>query len=577
VHRLLRRQLLRHYGSLDDVPEELAALVESVDQAYQQADDDRALLERSLDLTSQELLQRNAELREDIAGREAAEVALRESEAQTKAILHALPDVVFLLAADRTLLDCHAPANGALGIDERAVIGRKVCEVMPKAFCDELVPRLQRMSESGEIQQWDMSLRGPEGPRYLEVRVRQCEGESMLVVVRDVTDKQKMQDRLSIADRMASVGTLAAGVAHEINNPLTYVLANVDIVLEALGELDPRNLRGAGFDVLQALEEAVIGAQRVKEIVRDLKSFSRNQSEEMTAVDLNTALRAAINMASNEIRHRARLTVSSGNIPRAHANEARIRQVLLNLLVNAAQSMPIGEALDNRISARTFERDDYIGIEIADTGTGIPDDVLPRIFDPFFTTKPIGEGTGLGLSICHNLVTAMGGDIVVDSSERGTTFTVRLQQAHDEPIAATARTSQEPVPKARVLVIDDDVFVASSVARVLDNCEVTVTTSGRDGLRYLDGDTDFDVVLCDVMMPEMSGVEVYEHLRATNSNMLSRLVFMTGGTFSEREREFIARASNEILEKPFDSDALKDIVRHFHQRGEHRRAATSAE
>ena len=243
-----------------------------------------------------------------------------------------------------------------------------------------------------------------------------------------------------LADRMASVGTLAAGVAHEINNPLAFILANVEF---ALAELRGRG--GRATEVLRALGEARDGGLRVREIVRDLKAFSRAGRGGQRAVDLRRVLQSALGLAQNEIRHRARLEVDVGDIPPVMGSEHRLGQVFLNLLINAAQAIPEGRAAENVVRAITATAPDGRAlVEISDTGTGIPPDVLPRIFDPFFTTKPVGVGTGLGLSICHGIVSGLGGEIHVESTlGRGTTFRVLLAAARP---ARARRTPPRPLP-----------------------------------------------------------------------------------------------------------------------------------
>ena len=219
----------------------------------------------------------------------------------------------------------------------------------------------------------------------------------------DITERKSLETRLRIADRMASVGTLAAGVAHEINNPLAYVMANLAFVVEEL-----RRDFGGMAEVIEALDEARAGAERVRVIVRDLKTFSRQHQDELVPVDVRKVLEASVSIAWNEIRHRARLVKLLADVPDVMASEARLGQVCLNLLVNAAQALPVGAAEKNEIRLTTSLEAGRVVIEVADTGPGIPPEVLSRIFDPFFTTKAAGVGTGLGLSICRSIVQSLG-------------------------------------------------------------------------------------------------------------------------------------------------------------------------
>jgi PAS domain S-box-containing protein len=261
-----------------------------------------------------------------------------------------------------------------------------------------------------------------------------------LVHARNLSERKRLEAQVVMADRLASVGRLAAAVGHEINNPLAYVMANLDLALERLAEPDvsaPDRLA----DIVEMLREAREGADRVRHIVRDLKVFSRGETEERTRVDPRRVLDSCVNMARGEIRQRAKLVKRYGETPPVLANEARLGQVILNLLVNAAHAVPDGDPDAHEISVATRCDDrGRVVIEVRDSGAGIPDDVKRRIFEPFFTTKGAGRGSGLGLSICQSIVTALGGEITFDSQlGRGTSFSVILP-------AAPATTSVRPPP-----------------------------------------------------------------------------------------------------------------------------------
>jgi PAS domain S-box-containing protein len=251
----------------------------------------------------------------------------------------------------------------------------------------------------------------------------------MLGAVSDVTERRQMETRLQLADRMASLGTLAAGVAHEINNPLAYMVANVDFARKEL------RAKGAGARLdalLSALDEAAEGGARVRHIVGGLKTFSRADYGELGPVDVDPVIQLVLRMAQQQIRSKARLVLELRPVPAVHANEAQLGQVILNLLVNAAQALPEGKVSENEIRISTAPAPPgRVCIEVCDTGPGIAPELRSRIFDPFFTTKPIGEGTGLGLAICHGIVTSFRGEIGVESEVgKGACFRVLLP-VHD--------------------------------------------------------------------------------------------------------------------------------------------------
>jgi signal transduction histidine kinase len=257
-------------------------------------------------------------------------------------------------------------------------------------------------------------------------------------------EQRRLQERLMVAERMASVGTLAAGVAHEINNPLAAVVANLELALRTLERL-PRDLPDLG-ELRAELRDAHEAAHLVRQIVRDVKVFSRTVDDRGGPVDLRQVLDSTVRMAWNEIRHRARLIKQYEAVPPVWTTDARLGQVFLNLLINAAQAIEIGHVESNqiRLSTRTDECGRAL-VEIADTGVGISAENLGRIFAPFFTTKPRGSGTGLGLSISLRIVKEMGGEIRLDSAPgRGTVATVVLPAASTSRSAEASPSPQQP-------------------------------------------------------------------------------------------------------------------------------------
>ncbi|WP_257459906.1 sensor histidine kinase [Archangium lipolyticum] len=249
---------------------------------------------------------------------------------------------------------------------------------------------------------------------------------------------EEANGQLLFADRLATVGQLAASVGHEINNPLAFILGNLGYVREELGRLQGTVSVREREELLEALAEAQEGAERVRLLVQDLKLLSRADDAGSEVVDLGAVLRSASKMAAHEIRLRARLVMQSEGVPQVHGNAARLCQVFLNLLLNAAHAITPGAVERNeiRLIARRGEGSRVL-VEVSDTGCGIPPENLERIFRPFFTTKPAGVGSGLGLSVCHRIITAHGGELTVESEQgRGTTFRVSLPvHAAGQPLA----------------------------------------------------------------------------------------------------------------------------------------------
>ncbi|KYG06399.1 hybrid sensor histidine kinase/response regulator, partial [Sorangium cellulosum] len=417
---------------------------------------------------------------------------------------------------------------------------------------------------------------------------------------RDAASRQALaqtQARLVLAGRMASVGTLAAGVAHEINNPLAFVITNVDAALRRIGAMERRNgaprtgpwarSHGDGrgpsselSEVLSLLEDAREGAERVRLIVRDLHSFSRAEEDRRGPVDPRRVLDSCVHMAMNEIRHRARVVRSFQEVPPVEANEPRLAQVFLNLIVNAAQAIPEGLAAQNVIELSTrCDAAAWVVVEVRDTGAGIAPESLERIFEPFYTSKEEGEGLGLGLAICHAIVAALGGRIEVESRRgQGSTFRVVLPAATSaEALAAAdagsgasselrdgsglAGAAPQAAPRQRVLIIDDEPLLTRAIAGTLEpRHETTATASARDALTRIRAGERYDAILCDLMMPDMTGMDFYASLAEHAPEQQRRVVFLTGGAFTERSKSFLQRVNARLLLKPFDAATLLSLV-----------------
>jgi PAS domain S-box-containing protein len=381
-------------------------------------------------------------------------------------------------------------------------------------------------------------------------------------VLRDVHERREFEGRVHMLDRMVSIGTLAAGVAHEVNTPLAYVLSNLEFGLEEL-----INKTRMSVDELRELREALLeaydGASRMRDIVRDLRTFSRADDATDGPVDVRRVLESSINMTGQEIRQRAKLYKHLESVPSVVSSESRLGQVFMNLLLNAAQAVPGGEPETHSVtvSARRSPENEAV-IEITDTGYGIAPEVMDRIFDPFFTTKPSGTGTGLGLSICRSIVEGAGGRISVESTPgAGTTFRVVLPGV-SQPARQSRRPSfTQPAERARVLAVDDDALVGRAIARVLRGHDVVTVESGAEALdRISTPGEHFDLVLCDLMMPGMTGRELFESLEERDPECLGALVFMSGGTFTPEVREFAERKDVRVIDKPFDGGALRALV-----------------
>jgi PAS domain S-box-containing protein len=371
--------------------------------------------------------------------------ALRRARDELRTLLHRLPDLVVVHAGGKIVW-----ANGAflsaLSYDAEDLVGRPFADVIvgrPAALFDEpptSVPGGARAPVLVEV-----TLRTRSGAHVtVEVAPPQkvvFDGvTAQLVVGRDITDRKRLHESLIIADRLASVGLLAAGVAHEVNNPLAYVLNSIEIARRELVGL------GTGADVSrQALSVALEGVERIRTIVRDLLVLARGHDEPVRPVDVHAVVESTLALAAYDISRTANLVRDLRPAPPVLASDGRIAQVLLNLVTNALEAMRDRPREKNDLVVRVSSTPDgRLLLEVGDTGRGIAADDLPRLFEPFFTTKPMGTGTGLGLSIAQRLVTELGGEIHVSSVlGSGTTFRVILPSAPDEPEHSGAGEPQE--------------------------------------------------------------------------------------------------------------------------------------
>lgn len=389
------------------------------------------------------------------------------------------------------------------------------------------------------------------------------DGATHAFVSRDITELRKLQASLLLADRMQSVGALAAGVAHEINNPLAYVVGNLSFIEEAFSDLVKNVSEEDAEDLKAALEEASEGASRVSKIVNNLLTFSRADQESRTLISINSAIESAIAMAWPEIRPRARLEKQLENVPPVHVNESRLAQVILNLLINAAHALPIGKADEHEIRIKTYADDrGHVVIELSDTGPGIPPELLGHVFDTFFTTKPIGVGTGLGLSIARSIVEEIGGKITVASElGKGATFHVYLPASVEDRETVDPDTGDIIFVRGRVIIIDDEPYVARMLGRTLRDHVLWIVAGGKDAIELLgDENVTPDLILCDLFMPDRSGADVFEWIESNRPDLSEAVVFLTGGAHQAWASEFLASIDNYQIQKPFDANAVRDFV-----------------
>ncbi|MEN0063813.1 MAG: ATP-binding protein [Myxococcota bacterium] len=473
--------------------------------------------------------------------------------------------VVTVVADPRSsdIIDVSENAMSLTGRPLREILGRRLIDTFELESAPQAADwgRLVRSAGREPVSQFD-TLMTPSGPKDIEITATVQavhDVDYMLIVIKDVTERRAMERQLARASLLASVGTLSAGVAHEVNNPLAYVIGNLHYLRDQLRKQPDLQ------DLDEPLADALEGADRIRQVVADLMATARPPTEGVASVDPEPIVKTCLRITDNQLRHRARVVFDAQETPPVRADALRLNQVLLNLLLNASEALPEGDAAHHRVTIRLRYEPIHrtIRIEVEDTGHGIRDADLPHVFDPFFTTRPAGSGIGLGLSICRSVIEGLGGTIAVRSEfGRGTTFTVRLPEAAPVPKVADA----PPPPDAtrptslELLIVEDDEHFARTARRMLSGHHTTIETSATGALTRLFGPVQYDAIICDLMMPDLTGVEFYQLVLLRRPALARRIVFVTGGAFTPDARSFLETIRNPRLTKPFDGGALQDAL-----------------
>lgn len=468
--------------------------------------------------------------------------------------------------------DVWATDERLLAMPVQDLIGRTVVEALGEEVGRPLMQGTARVYATGVSETFEYTLALEAGLRAFEARIVRIPNEEgpepsiVVALIRDVTVEKEMERKLQEAERLAALGVLAAGIGHEINNPLMIVQQNTRTLTEGLRALS-RDLAPDAFaarvtSMLDMLGDVLAAVSRMQKNVADLRMFRRDETPSVAPVDPRAAVVQAIELALGQIQQRAVLERDLQAAPSVAIDAGKLGQVVLNLLLNATQAIPptSDRAPVIRITTRTDERG-WAVIEVADNGPGIPTEELARIFDPFFTTKR--EGMGLGLSVCQRIVTDHGGTIVAESElGHGATFRVSLPPtAEPSPIARAPSAEEARLPSLRFLVIDDDPALLRVLSATLrEEHEVVVADGCDSALAILATDQRFDSILCDLMMPLGGGMSLYRQLENIAPTLQPRVIFMTGGAFTPESRRFLDSIPNPTIGKPFTLEALHSIV-----------------
>jgi PAS domain S-box-containing protein len=516
-----------------------------------------------------------------------AERELRTTAQWFSTTLRSLAEGVITTNAEQRITFINASATRILGISDKSAIGQHVSQILhfqesPKRELPEN-PVAQALRERRSVELGtDLLLACEKGETLINASASPIIDDNgtilgAVVAFRDVSERKRLEERLALANQLAALGTMSAGLAHELANPLAYVMMNTDAAITAVRGLDERlqtqredipaklcaELHKYVEQLLTVLQAADHGADRMRFVIKDLRTFSKIKDDDMSVIDVSKALSAAIRFTWNDLRHRARVVTEFRDAPPVRANEAKLSQLFVNLLINAAHSIPDGNAEDNviKVVVYTDEKNRAVA-EVHDTGCGIPAEQMPRIFEPFFTTKIEGGGMGLGLWLCREAAQSLGGALNVQSKVgQGSVFRLTLPGAEEEHVEISMTRQKAAVQRCKLLLVDDDKMVLTAMARSLERDHDVVTClSGAEALQQLQSGRSFDAILCDLMMPQMNGVELYGEIARRHAGYVPRIIFLTGGAISEQARGFLEAIPNPRLSKPFRIQELLTVV-----------------
>lgn len=514
----------------------------------------------------------------DVTAQQKTTAALKKSEQRFEQLIEHAPYAIAVVQ-DLKIVFANAAAVQVLGAkDAESLIGQPIEPFADPAHWPSVVEAIREAMESGsptpQIELTGLGVRGREFVVEMNALAMEWKGQPAAVMFgRDVTERRALEAKLVQAERLAALGTLAAGVAHEVNNPLSYIMLSVDVIAQGV------RTGGASQSIAEIVDRGVDrvreGARRIARIVDELRTFGRRDDRRNDGTFIPAmAIDGALRLTEHQVRHRATLERRSVETSYVRGDPARFEQVLVNLVVNALHALP--DDANPGTHRITIDARDTIDatlgeaviVGVTDNGRGIPRDVLPHIFDPFFTTKDVGEGTGLGLAICHAIIREMRGELRVETSEQGTRFDIVLPRLAGLNLDAS-RDSKDPPPtsarsmhKPRVLIVDDEAAIVTTLRCILeDEFEVSGTTRAAQAAQVLERGEHYDVILCDLMMPEMSGMDLYERVSSNAPGIERRFVFMTGGAFTERSKAFLSEVAPSTVQKPFEPEELIELMR----------------
>ena len=489
-----------------------------------------------------------------------AERAGEEARKRLEAIVASTNDAIVGTDGQMRVTSWNRAAEVIFGYSAAEMLGQPVAVLIPQDRRGEFGPLHARVLRGGEMAPFECQRQRKDGTlvdvALSAAPIRDAAGNLIgtAAILRDISEAKQLRTQLMTADRLATTGTLAAGIAHEINNPLTGVVAHLETAKWLLSELPSQR----GLDELQtSIDDAALAANQVRQISRDLKVFSRPDAEHHQLVRVEDVLDSALRMMWNEVRYKACVIKHYGESRPVEANQTRLGQVFVNLLLNAAHAIAPGNLDTNHVTLVTRDAGASVVIEVTDTGCGMDAATLSQVFEPFFSTKGPEKGSGIGLTISRDIVRALGGELTAESAPgRGSTFRVTLPAA-----AATVPQIVGREWRRRVLIIDDEPMLARALAQLLGRThDVTALSDPEAALQLLLDGTEFDCILTDQLMPRLSGLALYQRLEALRPHLARRVVFLSGDVTSDEALAIRDATGAPCLEKPVTAATLRLTV-----------------
>lgn len=494
----------------------------------------------------------------DVTERERAEEALRAAEAYSKNLIDNSLDMIISVDQERRIVEFNRAAQVAFGYEKAEVVGKLVDILYAEPAEGSKVNDTTLSTGHCIAEVINVRKNGETFSSLLSASVLRDANGRMLGVMgisQDITERKQIQEKLQETSRLASIGELAAGVAHEINNPLTVVTGFSEVLMG-------RKIPQPEADFVQKIYSE---AHRASKIVQNLLSFARKHEPEKRYMDVTAILERALELKAYDFRV-SNIEVStqwSSDLPLTMLDEHQLTQVILNILTNAEQAMLASHG-NGELVISASKSEDIIRVSIADDGPGIPPENLSKLFDPFFTTKEVGEGTGLGLSICYGIVREHGGEIWAESQTgKGATFHIELPILAPEACAESVALDSESrlSPEKRILVVDDESGVRDLLFHVLssEGHTVDLASDSHQALDRIQGDR-YDCIILDLKMPGTSGQELYRLVDNADPDLARRIIFITGDTVRPEARDFLKATGNPFLGKPFDLGELRKQI-----------------